>query len=193
MDWKSRIEKYCFLLLVPSFIVLLLSNDSFPHDKKELSRMDAIISEAGRIIRFDDFNLPAIRGTYGMGKLEAKVRVLNTGETPYTYFLILARETKYSSARASIAEEELMELIEAFSSLIEMSLSESSTSDYAEIKYVGEEGLRIGYFKNVKGSKNWFVTLEKYTTGNTFLLKDPAELQKTFSLASQMIEDKSKK
>ena len=168
---------------------LLLTNTVYPQEKNELSRIDKIISEAGKIIRYDDYKLPDIKGSYGEGKLEVKVRVVNTGSTPYSYFVLISRKTKYDTKRASISEEELTDVIEAFDSLVKMSITESTTSSYANIKYVSEEGFQMGYYVDEKRNSHWFVTLEKYGTGNTFFLKKPEELKEVLLAAQKKIKD----
>ena len=176
-----------FLITILSFIQVT-SFALFAQEKSELSRIDKIISEAGKLIRYDDYDLFDIKGTYGMGKLETKLRVVNNGSIPYQYFVLISRRTKYDTKRASISEDELPEILEAFDSLVKMSTAEKNVSNYAEIKYVSEDGFQIGYYVE-KGKSHWFVTLEKYGSGNTFFLKKPESFKRVLIAAQTKIKD----
>ena len=184
----NNIKQFNYLILM--FISLFLfTNNLYAQVKDELSRIDRILSETGKIIRYNDYYLPGIKGTYGMGKLEMKVRVVNTGSSQNNNFVVLSRETKYSKAIGSISEDELIEILDALATLSEIVVTETNTANYTENKYISKDGFQIGYYLNKKGKAQWFVTLEKYASGKTFFLKNSEDIKEGFLAAQNKLKE----
>ena len=177
--------KYLIMLLSIMQITIFTL---FAQEKSEPSRMDKIISEGGKLIRYDDYKLSDIKGSIGTPKLETKIRVINSGSKPYTYFLLLSMEAKYSTKRASISEEELTDILEVYGSLVDASNSETNSSNYAEMKYVTEDGFEVGYYVK-KGKSKWFLKLEKYGSGSIFFLKKSEKFKQVLLAAQSKIKE----
>ena len=153
--------------------------------KEEVSKMDAFASKTGVIIKFVDYSLPNLSLSYGIA--ESKIRkLISSGDT--AYFYQISNESKYGTKTASIAYEDLLEVIKALETLKDESVNDAILKpDYIENKFVTDDGFQIGYY--VSGGKtNWFLKLEKYGTGNTIFPKSVNSIEEALSIAKAKIE-----
>jgi hypothetical protein len=154
--------------------------------KQEVSKMDNFASKTGVIVRFEDHKLDDIKLSYGTA--EAKIRVITSGGDT-GYFYQLSNEGKYGTKTASIANEDLMEVIKAFDSLKSQAASESSNqSAYVENKFITDDGFQVGYFVS-DGKVSWYMKLTKFGNGNTIFVKNIDDVQSAFNQASNKIDD----
>ena len=126
-------------------------------DEKALTKMDRFISNVGTIIKLENYKLSSVEAYSEV--ISAKVRRA-TSKDEVAFYLMFIKEDKYGNKNASIAEEDLVEVIKAYDELVVQSGSEETNADYFENKFTTEDGFQIGY----GGGKNrvWFLILEKY-------------------------------
>jgi len=165
------------------FLYIGLVSQTFSQDEKSLSKMEQFVSNAGQIIKFENYNLPDLKGSYSVIKTKVR-RVSAGGETKY--YFIMNKEDKYKDKTAYIAEEDLVEIEKALDQLIIESENEESNSDYLENKFTSEDGFQIGYFEGK--SLNWFVTLEKYGS-SSITFKGYANLKAIIGMAQKKIQE----
>ena len=172
-------KQYYRLIAVCCFLISTI----YSQDEKVLTKMDRFVSNTGKIIKIENFNLPDLKATYEVVK--AKVRRA-TIQDETNYFLLLVKKDKYGDKSAAIAEDDLEELIKAFDELILQSENETTTSDYYENKFTTEDGFQIGY--GGSGDILWFITLEKYGK-STVLFKKYADIKAIFGMAQKKIKE----
>tara|TARA_B110000438_G_scaffold277968_1_gene301052 strand:+ start:1076 stop:1609 length:534 start_codon:yes stop_codon:yes gene_type:complete len=170
-------------VILIGFIYIGLVSQSFSQDEKSLSKMEQFVSNAGQIIKFENYNLPDLKGSYAVLKTKVR-RVYAGGETKY--YFIMVKEDKYGNKTAYIAEEDLVEIEKALDQLIIQSENEESNSDYLENKFTSEDGFQIGYWKGK--SLKWFVTLEKYGSSSTSF-NGYADLKAIIGMAQKKIQE----
>jgi hypothetical protein len=174
-----------FLLIVGVSV-----NFSFAQDakdvKKEETKMDAFASKTGVIIKYIDYSLLDIKLTYGVA--EAKIRKLYSGQE-VQYFYQISKEGKYDTKTASIAYEDLIEVLKAIQTLkLESEEDQNLNPDYLENKFVTDDGFKLGYY--VSNNKlTWYLVLEKYGSGNTVFLNNVTDVESAFNTAKQKIEE----
>lgn len=153
--------------------------------EKDATKMDKFISKTGRIIKYIDHTLPAIPTRYS--PLESKIRIVEAGGEKKIFYQI-SSEAKYGDKVASIAEEDLAELIKALQSLKQSVASdEQANPDYLENKFVTEDGFQIGYYVS-KGKGIWYIVLEKYGSDNTVFFNDVNVIENSFNSAKVKIQ-----
>src|SRR6476661_1067625 len=79
------------------------------------TKMELFSSKTGAIVKFTDFNQPAIPLIYG-GSVETRIRKLASG-TDVRFFYQIEQEGKYGSKTASIEYSDLLEVLKALTSL----------------------------------------------------------------------------
>lgn len=166
--------------------LLLFATITFGQDAKEANtKMDAFASKTGVIMKFVDYALPNLNLTYGAA--ETKVRKLMSGGE-IGYFYQISYKGKYDTKTASIAYEDLIEVIKAIQTLKTESATDQSTNpDYLENKFVTDDGFQLGYY--VSGGKlKWYLVLEKYGSGNTVFINDVSTIESAFNEAKTKIE-----
>mgnify|MGYP006087921007 FL=1 len=178
-------KKLSLILLV----IVLSTISAFAQDakdvNKEATKMDAFASKTGVITKYIDYNLPNIKLTYGIA--ETKIRQLYSGQE-IGYFYQISKEGKYDTKTASIAYEDLIEVLKAIQSLKEESEADKILNpDYLENKFVTDDGFKIGYYVS-NGKVAWFLTLEKYGSGNTIFLNSVTDIETAFNDAKTKIE-----
>lgn len=154
--------------------------------KKEVSKMEAFASKTGVIIKFVDYSLPNLKLRYGTA--EAKIRKLISGNEIQLFYQI-SKKGEYDTKTASIAYEDLVEMIKALKTLENDAITDkTNTSDYLENKFVTDDGFNLGYY--VSNNKIvWYLVLEKYGSGNTIFMKDVSDIKSAFDIAKQKIEE----
>ncbi len=167
--------KQSYRLIVVSFFLI---STIYSQNEKVLTKMDRFVSNTGKIIKIENFNLLLLNAYNEL--LEAKVR-RETIQNETSYFLLLVNE---KDKTAAIAEDDLDELIKAFNELILQSENETTTANYYVNKFTTEDGFQIGY----SGSSNllWFITLEM-SGSSTILFNEYESIQKIFELAQKKI------
>jgi hypothetical protein len=153
---------------------------------EESSKMDAFASKTGTIIKFIDYALPDLKLTYGIA--ETKIRKFVSG-LEIEYFYQISNEGKYNTKTASIAYEDLLEVIKAIEPLKNESVSDlASKPDYIENKFVTDDGFKLGYYIS-KGKLTWYLVLERSGSGNTIFVNDLSVIETAFNSAKQKIEE----
>lgn len=150
--------------------------------QKDVTKMDKFISKTGRIIKFIDHNLPDINTRYT--PIESKVRIVEAGGEKKLFYQI-SKEGKYGNKSASIAEEDLSDLIKALQSLKQNVTADSNLNpDYLENKFVTEDGFQVGYY--VSNSKTvWYIVLERFGSDNTVFFNDVNSIEDSFKMAQE--------
>ena len=176
------------LLLVLS--VFLLTSNLLAQDvkdaKEESTKMDAFASKTGTIIKFIDYSLPDLKLVYGVA--ETKIRKIISGPE-FEYFYQISKEGKYDTKTASIAYEDLIEVIKAIETLKNESVSDKELNpDYLENKFVTDDGFKIGYYVS-KGKVGWYLVLERYGSGNTIFIQNISIIESAFNSAKIKIEE----
>lgn len=173
-------KKLCSLILIILFCSFLIAEDA----KKSATKMNQFVSKTGSIIKFVDTNLPSLKLSYGFA--EAKVRKVQSGGE-IRYFLQISKEGKYDTKTASIAYEDLLEVIKALNTLkLESTNDFASNPDYLENKFITEDGFQVGYY--VSGQNlNWYLVLERYGSGNTVFPKNVESIETLLDSAKQKI------
>lgn len=172
-------KKLLFLLGIICFTTSVYGQD-VKHTK-----MEDFVSKTGVLIKYQDYALPSLKTTYATA--ETKVRELIIGGN-IAYFYQISYKKKYTTKTASIAYEDLLEVIKAFQTLLTESVSDKlSKSDYLENRFVTDDGFEIGYFVS-KEKLDWYLVLEKYGSDNTIFIKDVSTIEAAFNMAKTKIE-----
>lgn len=171
--------------------LILLTSNLFAQDAKDVqqatTKMDVFASKTGTIIKFIDYSLPNLKLYLG-GIAETRIRKLVSG-TEVKYFYQISYEGKYDTKTASIAYEDLLEVIKAIEPLKNSSKEDIELNpDYLENKFVTEDGFQLGYYVS-KGKINWYLRLEKYGSGNTIFPSDFDSIESAFNSAKQKIDE----
>ncbi len=177
-------------LLFALLSLVLLANNFYSQDvKKQDTKFDQFTSKTGTTIKFMDYNLPDLNLRYGSA--ESRIRVIISGNEA-KYFYQISKEGKYDTKTASIAYEDLLEVIKALQKLQKDAPSDLALkSDYLENKFVTDDGFKLGYY--VSDSKLfWYAVLEKYGSDNTIFLKDVATIENALNNAKKKIESLKK-
>ncbi|WP_417859170.1 hypothetical protein [Xanthomarina gelatinilytica] len=170
-----------------SIILFFLVLGVFSQEKKEeQSKMLDFVSQTGVILKFEDYELPKVKLSYGIA--ESKIRKITSGDRQQ-YFLQISKKGEYDTKVASIAYEDLLEIIKALSNLEKASQIDitNSDSDYLENKFITEDGFQIGYYIS-KGKLVWYMKLERYGSGTTIFLKDYDSVKLAFTEGESKIE-----
>lgn len=178
--------KNLFLLLG----LFLLPYALFAQDVKETNtKMDAFASKTGVIIKFVDYTLPNLNLTYGAA--ETKIRKLISGGE-VGYFYQISYQGKYDTKTASVAYEDLIEVLKAFQTLKADSENDVSLNpDYLENKFVTDDGFKLGYYVS-EGKLKWYLVLEKYGSDNTIFINDVSTIETAFNAAKMKMEELKK-
>jgi hypothetical protein len=154
--------------------------------KKETTKMEAFTSKKGVIIKYIDYSLPNLQLIYGVA--ETKIRKLISGNEVQLFYQI-SKKGKYDTKTASIAYEDLQEIIKALKTLEGDAISDKITNpDYLENKFITDDGLSLGYYVSAK-KIGWYLVLDKYGSDNTIFIKDPSLLKTALNTAKQKIEE----
>jgi hypothetical protein len=172
------------LLYLILFSTVLFSQEE--KGKENDSKMKEFVSQTGVILKFEDYDLPRVKLSYGIA--ESKVRKITSGDRK-EYFLQISKKGDYGTKTASIAYEDLLELMKALVSLNEASKEDvvNTNSDYLENKFITEDGFQVGYY--VSSNKlTWYMKLEKYGSGTTIFIKDFETIEQSFLEGKNKIE-----
>lgn len=155
-------------------------------DAKDVeTKMDMFASKTGVIIKFIDHSLPDLPLLYGSA--ETRIRKLISGGEE-EYFYQISKEGQYDTKTASIAYEDLLEVIKALQTLkIEAENDKAMNPDYLENKFITDDGFQVGYYVS-RGKVTWYLKLEKYGSGSSVFIKDASTLTTAFHRAKDQIE-----
>ena len=173
------------LLLILIALPMIGLGQNKNEENKQLSKMDLFTSKTGSIIKYIDYSVTDIKGSYSTG--EAKVRQIIVDES-IGYFFQISKTGKYSTKTASIEYSDLLEVIRAINTLKEDSSSDIiSVGDYLENKFVTDDGFQIGYYiSNQKAV--WYITLEKYGSDNNIFIKEIKDVEISLIEAKNKID-----
>jgi len=178
-------KKLLFLLLISVLEISFVSAQNAKNTNKEATKMDVFASKTGVIIKYIDYKLPNLKLTYGIA--ETKIRKLYSGQD-VGYFYQISKKNEYGTKTASIAYEDLIEVLKAIQSLKEASESDKALNpDYLENKFVTDDGFQVGYYVS-KGKLKWYLVLEKYGSGNTVFIYNFSTIETAFNEAKTKIE-----
>jgi len=164
----------------------LQSQDVKIQDKVVQTKMDAFASRTGVIIKFVDYNLPALK-SFLAGNADTRIRKF-TGAGESKYFYQIEKAGQYNSSTASIEYSDLVEVIKALATLkTQFDGDVASTPDYLENKFVTSDGFEIGYYISTEKTK-WYIKLERYGSDNTIFINDVETLTTAFQGAKDKIE-----
>lgn len=150
------------------------------------SKMDVFSSTTGSIVKFADYNLRTLGSSYGVA--ESRIRKVTVGGNTQL-FLQISMEAKYDTKTASIAYEDVLEILRAFPELKLNAQKDISTeADYIENKFVTDDGFQVGYYVS-KGKIRWYLVLEKYGSDNTFFLEDVISAESLFNQAKNKMAE----
>jgi len=173
---ESKLKERKMRHLVPLIgVVVLVSSICLAQDVKEsATKMEQFVSKTGIMFKFIDTKLPDLKLPY-QGVAEVRIRkIICGGET--RYFLQISKKGEYGTKTASIAYEDLVEIIKALKTLRqEISSDVKLNPDYLENKFITEDGLELGYYVNkkpglIKLIVRWYLVLERYGSENMVLL-----------------------
>jgi hypothetical protein len=170
--------------------ILLISITSCTQEiKKDVTKMEAFTSKKGVIIKYIDFSLPDLPLTYGVA--ETKIRKLISGNEVQLFYQI-SKKSKYGTKTASIAYEDLQEILKSLKTLEADAINDKAINpDYLENKFITDDGLSLGYYVSDK-KIGWYLVLEKYGSDNTIFIKDPLILKTAFNTAKKKIKELKK-
>lgn len=170
---------------------LFVSMTVFAQDtKKEAetvkTKMDIFASKTGTIVKFLDYNLSGIKGSYGTNT-ETRIRKITSG-TVSGYFFQIEKAGQYSSSKASIDYNDLLELIKAVKTLkVEVDADLATNPDYLENKFTTVDGFQVGYYIN-KGKVAWYIKLEKYGSDSSVFIPNSDLILAAFEEGKAKIE-----
>jgi hypothetical protein len=168
--------------------MVLVSYVSYGQEKTETfkTKTDVFLSKTGSIIKYVDYSLPYLKGSYSSS--ETRVRKITNGtNTPLIVYQI-TKEGKYSSSTASIDYVDLIEIIKALKTLKTDVITDVSSSNYIENKFVSTDGFQLGYYVS-KGKSVWYIKLEKYGSDNTIFIDNVETIETSLNEAKIKIEE----
>ncbi len=172
------------VLFIASICASSMSAQETKNEKAQ-TKMEAFVSKTGSMIKYIDTKLPYLVTKYT--SCETRIReVIANHESQYFYQI--EKDGKYKTKRASIAYDDLLELIKATEKLQgDVAADIASNPDYLENKFITDDGFKVGYFVD-KGKASWYIELKKYESGDTFFIEDGAKLIAAFKEAKEKIE-----
>ncbi|MDW3651878.1 MAG: hypothetical protein R8P61_32680 [Bacteroidia bacterium] len=171
------------IILISCLVSFSQDQKTAPPDPETQSKMEAFASGTGEIMKFTDTELSKLSLLYGVA--DTKVREIKRGGQTM-YFYQISKADKYSTHIASIAYEDLLEVIKAMEALVEESAKDATSTKYIENKFVTDDGFQVGYFVS-KGKLSWYLKLKRYGK-NTLFLKNLESIQLSFNQAKNVID-----
>lgn len=154
-------------LLVLSMV--LASFVSYGQEKTETfkTKTDVFLSKTGSIIKYVDYSQPNLVSKYS--SCETRVRKITNGTNVPLIVYQIVKEGKYGSSTASIDYVDLIEILKAIKTLKSDVITDVSSSNYIENKFVSTDGFQLGYY--ISGGKSvWYIQLEKYGSDKTVFI-----------------------
>lgn len=170
------------------FVVFFFCSFSIHAQKAVIqnTEFEQFTSRTGITVKFIDYNLPDINTKFV--KAEARIRETIVGNDA-KYFYQIINGGKNNTRTASIAQDDLLEIIKALQKLKEESFNDITLKpDYLENKFVTDDGFGLGYYVSEE-KLAWFVTLQKIETeNNSLFFNDVGELERALKEAMDKIE-----
>lgn len=173
-------------LVIPS-VLFAQSKD----EEKQLTKFEQYSSVTGKIVKFQDSNLPTLQLYLG-GIAKTSIRTILGDENKY-FYRIEKPETSSSIAKIAMIEySDLVNINNALKTLVESQAGDiSANPDYLENKFRTEDGLEVGYYVS-NGKVNWFIKLERYSSSTIFPKNEQVVID-AFANAQSKIEELMKK
>jgi len=177
-------KRVASLLIISLFcLVGIFAQDT----EKKTTSYDLFISQSGKIIRFLDYKLPPLKGSYSI--YNNRVRVLTAGETT-TYYYQIVNTGKYGDTTGSITENDLIEMIKAIEALLTTyAIDKKSTFDYMENKFLTEDNVGFGYYISGKDSA-WYVNLGRGSSDSSCFFSNGETIKNGFTTALDKIKER---
>lgn len=173
-------------ILITALVFVFTISLQSQEKKDAKSKMTEFVSKTGAIIKFEEYRLPKLKSSYGGA--EVNIRKIISGKLE-KYFYQVSKKGEYDTKVASIAYEDLVEVIKAIDELKNQSEEDVNTiSDYLENKFVSEDEFVIGYYVSNKRVV-WYIQLDKYGSNNTIFLKDVELFSKSCKAGKLKIEE----
>jgi hypothetical protein len=159
--------------------------DTAPNVDDKVTKMDQILSKKGLMVKIIDYNETMLPLSFGHAT--SKIRKI-ISLNKIKYFLQIIKPSEYNSKIASIAYEDLIEVIEAL-----QTLKQESTNDlllkpeYLENTYISVDDYEIGYYVS-KTKIHWFMRLSRFGTDTTLFLKGVKDIESLFNSSKNEIE-----
>ena len=170
------------------FSMLLVSFVSYGQEKTETfkTKTDAFLSKTGSIIKYVDYSQPNLRSSYS--SCETRVRKITNGTNAPLIVYQITKEGKYSNSTASIDYVDLIEILKAIKTLKSDVVTDVTSSNYIENKFVSTDGFQLGYYID-KGKSVWYIKLEKYGSDNTLFIDSVDTIETAMNNAKIKIEE----
>jgi len=155
-------------------------------NKNPETKMDAFASRTGSLLKFEDFKLPRLKGSYGEF-VRTRIRKIIIGDE-VQYFYQIGKEGQYQTSIASIEYSDLLEVIKALTFLkntIDKDLARNP--EYLENRFTTLDGFVIGYYIS-EGKSKWYLRLEKNGSDTSISTSDVSMLETAFIEAKNKIE-----
>ncbi len=154
-------------------------------DKNELTKLQNLVSEKGRLIRTVSHDLKTLQSN--ANALNAQITIVDSGGGA-EYFLQLNRETEYEDDIAAISESDIKELSKALDSLKKASqVDVYLDADHVQNIFVTEDNFKIGYFV-LDASLTWFIEFDEYNDELEYF-SDVVILESLFEEAQEKIKE----
>lgn len=166
--------------------LLFIFHSCYSQEKEvQKTKIDEFSSATGEIIKYTDYEAETLSISYGVVK--TKIRKFSISDNTKFFFQI-SKKGKYSTKKASIAYEDLLEVNKAINVLKASIISdEASNPSYFENKFVSDDGFQVGYYVS-KGKASWYISLEKYGSDNSIFIKDLDNLESVLNDAIEKIK-----
>jgi hypothetical protein len=169
-------------LVVFLFMICILGFSQ--SSEKQVTSYDQFVSQSGKIIRFQDYKLPPLKGSLFL--YTTRIRVLKAGEKTTYYYQIIIKG-KYSDVTGSIEENDLIEMAKALESLqISYIQDKKGSADYLENKYITNDGVQLGYYISGKDYA-WYFDLDKNKSDSTAFFNDGEVISSAIKYALEKI------
>lgn len=176
--------KLIMLFVIASMCVSSMYGQEAKTEKLK-TKMESFVSKTGAMMKFVDTKLPILSTTYT--KCETRIRKIVSNQES-EYFYQIEKSGKYGDKVASVAYEDLLELIKATEKLqTEVDADIALNPDYLENKFITDDGLQIGYYVS-NGKATWYIKLKKYESKCTLFLNDVSKILAAFVGAKDKIE-----
>ncbi len=176
-----NIKKLILLLTVGLTINSAISQQN----ERGKSKMLDFISKKGVIMKFEEYNLPSIKSGYNSA--QTNIRKIIKGNYSKYFFQI-----KHNSKKASIAAEDLIEIIKAIIELKKQSVTDKdSNSSYLENMFITDDDFKIGYYVSKK-KVVWYIELNSKHNGSALFIKDVLKIEEIFKKGKEKIEELKK-
>lgn len=178
------------LLLLFALFLPIMAVAQKKEKEDHLTKFEQVSSQTGKIMKFQDVNLPSIPVTFGPD-LKASVRLI-MGDNEFFFLRIEKPETSSTIARVAMIEySDLVEINKALTTLSSAIKDDLEVKpDYLENKFITEDNFTIGYYisynkTSITNKAHWFVKND----GGSAYFRNTEEVLKAFADAQLKIEE----